>query len=51
MKDNWLTVESPMEGTPAFKSGIKAKDRIIEIDDKTTEGITLEQAVKKTSWA
>ncbi len=47
MKDNWLTVESPMEGTPAFKSGIKAKDRIIEIDDKTTEGITLEQAVKK----
>jgi carboxyl-terminal processing protease len=47
MKDNWLTVESPMEGTPAFKAGIKEKDRIIEIDDKSTEGITLEQAAKK----
>ena len=47
MQDGWLTVESPMEGTPAFRAGIKAKDRIIKIDDETTEGITLEKAVKK----
>jgi len=47
MKNNWLTVESPMEGTPAFKAGIKEKDRIVEIDDKSTEGITIEQAAKK----
>lgn len=47
MKDNWLTVVSPMEGTPAFKAGIKANDRIVEIDGKSTEGITLNEAVKK----
>lgn len=48
MDDGWLTVESPMEGTPAFRAGIKAKDRIIKIDGESTEGMTdLTQAVKK----
>ena len=47
MQDGWLTVESPMEGTPAFRSGVKAKDRIVKINDESTEGITLEKAVKK----
>ncbi len=47
MKDNWVTVESPIEGTPAFKAGIKANDRIVKINDESTEGFTLEQAVSK----
>ncbi len=41
-----LIVVSPIEGTPAFKAGVKPKDVIISIDDKPTKGMTIENAVK-----
>lgn len=44
-RDGILTVISPLKGTPAYNSGIKAGDQIIEIDDKTTIGLTLDEAV------
>ncbi len=44
-RDNWLTVISPLEGTPAYRAGMKAGDRIIEIDGVSTEGITTTGAV------
>ncbi|MBU0729259.1 MAG: S41 family peptidase [Proteobacteria bacterium] len=47
MKDGILTVVSPIEGTPAFKKGLKAGDKIIKIGDETTSDLTLVQAVKK----
>src|SRR5512136_1539686 len=47
LRDDWLTVESPMEDTPAFRAGVKSGDRIVEIDGKSTEGYTTEEAVKK----
>ncbi len=47
IRDNWLTVISPMEGTPAWRAGIQAGDRIIKIDGKSTKGITADQAVAK----
>src|SRR4029078_3772086 len=37
MKDNFLTVVSPMEDTPGFKAGILTGDRIVKIDGKSTE--------------
>jgi carboxyl-terminal processing protease len=46
VKDEILTVVSPIEGTPADKAGIKAGDRIIKIDDKTTMDMTSTEAVK-----
>jgi carboxyl-terminal processing protease len=46
IKDDVLTVVSPIEGTPAFKAGIKAGDRIIEIEGKSSKGMTLMDAVK-----
>ena len=46
-EDKTLTVIAPIEGTPAYYAGIKARDKILEIDGKSTEGITLVQAVNK----
>lgn len=46
IKDNILTVVSPVEGTPAYEAGIKAGDRIIRIDNKPTNDMTLIDAVK-----
>jgi carboxyl-terminal processing protease len=45
-KTKKLVVISPIEDTPAFKAGIVSKDIIIKIDDKSTEGMTSDQAVK-----
>ncbi|PIE51596.1 peptidase S41 [Candidatus Fermentibacteria bacterium] len=44
-RDGWLTVISPIEGTPAYRGGMKAGDRIVEIDGMSTEGITTNEAV------
>jgi len=34
MRDGFVTVISPIEGTPAYKAGIKAMDKIIKVDDQ-----------------
>jgi len=44
--DGELTVIAPIEGTPAERAGIRGGDRIAEIEGKSTEGFTTEQAVK-----
>ncbi len=41
-----LIIISPIEGTPAFDAGIKARDKILSIDDISTEGMNIEEAVK-----
>ena len=46
IRDNLLTVVSPIEGTPAYKAGIQAGDKIIKIDGKLTTEMTLPEAVK-----
>lgn len=40
-----LVVIAPIEDTPAFKAGMQAKDIILKIDDKSTEGMDINQAV------
>jgi carboxyl-terminal processing protease len=47
MKENILTVVSPIEGTPAHKAGIKSGDQIIKVDGETTKDMKLWEAVKK----
>jgi len=41
-----LIIISPIEGTPAYDAGIKAGDKILSIDDISTEGMNIEEAVK-----
>ncbi len=47
LRDNILTVISPLSGTPAFRLGIRAGDRIRKIDGKDTKGLSLDEAVNK----
>ncbi len=46
-KNGYVTVVSPIKGTPAFKAGIKSGDRIIRIDDESAVNMTLDQAVNR----
>jgi carboxyl-terminal processing protease len=41
-----LLVVAPIEDTPAFKAGILAKDEIVKIDGKSTQGMEVDAAVK-----
>jgi carboxyl-terminal processing protease len=46
-RDGWLTVVTPLEDTPAFRAGVMAEDRIIEIDGQSTFGLSADQCVAK----
>ena len=46
VKDDMLTVVSPIEDTPAFKAGIEAGDRIVKIEGESTKDMSLVEAVK-----
>lgn len=45
IRDGFVTVVSPIEGTPAYRAGIKAGDRIIKVDGKPVKD--LRETVKK----
>jgi len=46
VRDDILTVVSPIEGTPAFKAGVKAGDQIIMVEGKPTKDLVIMEAVK-----
>lgn len=45
--DNRLRIVSPLEDSPAWKSGVMASDIVLEIEGESTEGITVTEAVSK----
>lgn len=47
VKDGLLTVITPIEDTPAWKAGVKAKDKIVKINNELTRDMSLTDAVKK----
>lgn len=46
LRGSSLSVLSPMEGSPAFEAGILPGDRILKINGKTTDRMTLADAVE-----
>jgi carboxyl-terminal processing protease len=46
VKDNFLTVVVPMTNTPAWRAGILSGDRIAKIDGKSTDKMSIDDAVK-----
>ncbi|MBP7118170.1 MAG: S41 family peptidase [Candidatus Cloacimonetes bacterium] len=43
---DYVTVVSPIEGTPAFRMGITAGDRIIKVDGKSIVGFSTDESIK-----
>lgn len=46
-KEGVIYVVTPIEDTPAFKAGIKPKDKIVEINNESILGMTLDEAVDR----
>jgi carboxyl-terminal processing protease len=47
MEDGLVKIVSPIEGSPAFRAGLKSGDLISKIDDTFVKGLSLDQAVKR----
>ena len=45
-QDGRFTVITPMDDSPAYHAGIKAGDRLTEVDGTSTEGIDINQLLK-----
>lgn len=46
IRDKKLTIIAPIEGTPAYKAGVQSGDHIIEIEGKSTAGMSVDDAVQ-----
>ena len=47
IRNNVLTIVTPIEDTPAYRIGIQAGDVIIKIDNELTRDLSITEAVKK----
>jgi carboxyl-terminal processing protease len=45
-KNGYVTVIAPMDDSPGFRAGIRPGDRVVKIDDKNSEKMSLEDAVR-----
>lgn len=45
-RDGWLTIVTPLEGSPALRAGVMAGDRVLEIDGVSTFGKSSDECVE-----
>ena len=46
-EDGLIKIVSPIEGSPAFRAGLKTNDLITKIDETAVKGLSLNEAVKR----
>lgn len=46
-KDGVIYIVTPIDDTPAFRAGIKPKDKMVEINHEPIVGMTLDQVIEK----
>jgi len=46
VKNGQLMIIAPLKGSPAEKAGLRAGDEILKIDEKSTAGVIIDEAVK-----
>lgn len=44
--DGSIVIVSPIKGSPAEKAGLKPKDKILKVDNKSVEGMSVNEAVE-----
>ncbi|HEX7119978.1 MAG TPA: S41 family peptidase [Longimicrobiales bacterium] len=47
VRDGWVTIVSPLPGSPSERAGLQAGDRIIEVDGESTRGWSADDAVRE----
>jgi C-terminal peptidase prc len=47
VEDGQVVIVEPMDGTPASKAGLQQGDRIMKIDGQPTQGLSLQEAVRR----
>ncbi len=47
IQEKWLTIVSPLEDSPAFRAGLMADDRVVEIEGESTYGLAVDKCVEK----
>ncbi len=47
IRDDTLTIIAPLDDMPAQKAGLKSGDKVYAINDESTAGITIDEAVRK----
>ena len=47
VRENFPTVISPIEGTPAYRAGLRTGDVIVRIDGRSAQGLTIDEAAER----
>jgi carboxyl-terminal processing protease len=47
VRDGWITVVSPLPDSPAERAGIQTGDRIVEMEGRSTEGWSVDEAQRE----
>jgi carboxyl-terminal processing protease len=45
MQDGYLHIVTPLDGSPAFRAGVMAGDKVLAVDGTTTAGLEIDEAI------